>query len=212
MQNIILLGPPGSGKGTQATKLSEKLNLKKISTGDIIRDHISRGTELGLKVKSIVTSGGLVPDELIIELFECELENVQTGFVADGFPRTKRQAEQFDALIEANSFPYPIVFYLKVEQDNLIKRMAGRRTCSTCKKVFNVFFAPPKKENVCDFDGGELICRDDDKEEVVLNRFKVYESEIAPVLNFYNQKLITVDASKNLEDVFSQMFSHFNLV
>jgi adenylate kinase len=204
---IILLGPPGSGKGTQASKLCEELNLKKISTGDIIRDHIARETDLGKKVKALVSAGELVPDNLIISLFEAELDNCKSGFVADGFPRTLNQAEEFDRILSEKHCGDPVIFFLKVDSDILVKRIIGRRTCSACKRVYNVYFAPPLQEGVCDADGNALLSRDDDTEDVIKNRFKVYDNETAPVLRFYGERVITLDASQPLDDVFKKMTS-----
>lgn len=206
MKSIILLGAPGSGKGTQAQQLTQ-FGLTKISTGDLIRDEIARETSLGMEVKSLVSSGALVPDELIFRIFREALSSATTGFIADGFPRTLNQAKMFENLLTELHLPAPKVVFLDLNLDVLMKRILGRRTCSKCSKVYNIYFNPPVSENICDSDGATLMQREDDKESVIQNRFKLYQQEIEPVLGFYGNRVIKLDATEAPDKVFERISS-----
>lgn len=201
---LILLGPPGSGKGTMSRLLSEHYNVLHVSTGDLFRHHIRNNTELGKKVKGFVSSGGLVPDELTMQLLSERLnhEDAQEGFILDGFPRTINQANLLQ-----EKFPVKKVVLLKVSDKTVLQRLSSRRTCGKCGMIFNVINIPPKKEGVCDVCQGELIQRDDEKEEVIFRRLKVYKEQTLPLVNHYNQQnlLIEVDAEPTPEIIFKSI-------
>lgn len=205
MKDIVLLGPPGSGKGTQADSLVQKFGLKKISTGDLIRDHIIRNTPLGLQVKKVVDAGSLVSDELIGALFEDALRNASNGYIADGFPRTLPQAMQLTTLIEKLSLPKPKVFFLDLDLSVLVKRILGRKSCPTCGRGYNTFFSPPRIEGKCDDDETVLVQRSDDNEEVIRTRYLVFKNEIEPILNYYGEELVAINASQDPKVIFDQI-------
>lgn len=206
--NFIFLGPPGAGKGTLAEKIAEKYQIPQISTGDIFRENIKNQTELGKKVKAIMDAGGLVSDDVVCEIVEDRIkkDDCKNGFILDGFPRTIPQAEKFDALgIDVK------VVNLVVDNQLIIDRLSNRRVCKDCKAGYNVKFLKPKVEGKCDKCGGELITRDDDKIEAITHRLEVYESETAPLINFYTKlnKLSDIDGTKELEEkieIFSKLF------
>ncbi len=182
---LILFGPPGSGKGTQATLLREKLGMAHISTGDMLRERVASGDELGKAVAGIMQSGGLVPDELVNRMVEDRIEqkDAVSGFILDGYPRTVAQAQLLDCVLKARKIR-TVVVYLKVDYNVVIARLSGRRQCPTCGALYSVSANSPAVSEVCDYDGSRLIVRDDDREEVVLQRLKAYESLTAPVLGF----------------------------
>ena len=183
---LILLGPPGAGKGTQAEILSKKLDIPTISTGNILRAAIKNGTEIGLKAKSFMDAGKLVPDEVIIGIIAERLEqpDCAKGYILDGVPRTLAQAEA----IENSGIQFDAVLSIEVSNDEIISRMSGRRACTACGATYHVVAAPSKVEGVCDKCGGALVQRDDDKPETVLNRLEVYAKETAPLVDFYKQR------------------------
>jgi len=183
---LILLGPPGAGKGTQAEILSKKLDIPTISTGNILRAAIKNGTEIGLKAKSFMDAGKLVPDEVIIGIIAERLEqpDCAKGYILDGVPRTLAQAEA----IENSGIQFDAVLSIEVSNDEIISRMSGRRACTACGATYHVVVAPSKVEGVCDKCGGALVQRDDDKPETVLNRLEVYAKETAPLVDFYKQR------------------------
>lgn len=199
---LIFIGPPGAGKGTQAKIISERLNLKHISTGDLLRENLQNKTALGLKAKEYMDKGELVPDNLVIEIVK-EVIKTNKNFVMDGFPRTINQAIAFDEMLKNLSLSIDKVFYFSIGEEEVIKRISGRRVCPKCGAVYHVIYKKPKNDEMCDFDGEKLIQRDDDKEEVVRNRFKVYVTQTEPVLNYYKEKslLIEIDASLAPEKV-----------
>ena len=189
--NIILLGPPGAGKGTQAKMLVEKYGIPQISTGDILRANLKAQTELGLEAKKYMDAGKLVPDEVVIGIIENRLkeDDCQKGYMLDGFPRTVAQAEALDRMLaDSGSAGIDHVVSIEVANEELMGRLTGRRTCRQCGQGFHVIFDPPKQEGVCDKCRGELYQRDDDNEETVSNRLKVYGDQTQPLIDYYEQK------------------------
>jgi adenylate kinase len=189
---LIFLGPPGAGKGTISDLAVDKLGLPHISTGDLFRAAVKNGTPLGLKVKDIMASGGLVPDELTIELVKERLSrpDVSKGWILDGFPRTIPQAEALEKIASVDS-----VVNFEVADEIVVGRLSGRRMCKTCGKIYHVKNMPPKKEGVCDADGGPLYIRDDDKEDAIKVRLETYRKSTAPLIDWYGKKgkLLTID-------------------
>ena len=183
---LILLGPPGAGKGTQADILSKKLNIPTISTGNMLRAAIKEGTEIGLQAKSFMDAGKLVPDEVIIGIVAERLqkEDCANGYILDGVPRTLAQAEA----IEEKGIHFDAVLSIEVSNDEIIGRMSGRRACTACGATYHIVAAPTKVEGICDKCGGTLVQRDDDKPETVLNRLEVYAKETAPLVDFYKNR------------------------
>ena len=203
---IIMLGAPGAGKGTQAKMIADKYVLRHVSTGDIFRANIKNGTELGMEAKKYMDQGLLVPDELTVKILldRVSQPDCKNGYVLDGFPRTIPQAEVLDkALAElGESIDYAID--VDVPDENIVKRMSGRRACVSCGATYHVVHVPPKKEGICDRCGSELILRDDDKPETVKNRLDVYHKQTQPLIDFYTKKgvLKTVDGTVDMQDVF----------
>ena len=206
---IILLGAPGSGKGTQAQRLSASRGVPQVSTGDLLRGAVKAGTELGLKAKAAMDAGELVSDDIVLGMIRERLAepDAAPGFILDGFPRNIAQAEALDGVLDEIDAPLDAVVLLDVDFDVLLKRITGRRTCGQCGKVYNVYFLPPAAEGVCDACGGELVQRADDTEETVSNRLKVYESQTAPLVAFYEDrgKLKVVPATGEIDDVLAQL-------
>ena len=203
---IIMLGAPGAGKGTQAKMIADKYGVPHVSTGDIFRANIKNGTELGMEAKRYMDQGLLVPDELTVKILldRVSQPDCKNGYVLDGFPRTIPQAEVLDkALAElGESIDYAID--VDVPDENIVKRMSGRRACVSCGATYHVVHVPPKKEGICDRCGSELILRDDDKPETVKNRLDVYHKQTQPLIDFYTKKgvLKTVDGTVDMQDVF----------
>ncbi len=203
---IIMLGAPGAGKGTQAKMIADKYGVPHVSTGDIFRANIKNGTELGMEAKKYMDQGLLVPDELTVKILldRVSQPDCKNGYVLDGFPRTIPQAEVLDkALAElGESIDYAID--VDVPDENIVKRMSGRRACVSCGATYHVVHVPPKKEGICDRCGSELILRDDDKPETVKNRRDVYHKQTQPLIDFYTKKgvLKTVDGTVDMQDVF----------
>ena len=204
---IIMLGAPGAGKGTQAKMIAEKYSIPHISTGDIFRANIKEGTELGKKAKTYMDKGELVPDELVVDLVVDRLAKDDTvkGYVLDGFPRTIPQAEALDAALAKRNEKVDFAIDVNVPDENIVKRMSGRRACVGCGATYHIVNVPPKKEGICDTCGGELILRDDDKPETVLNRLSVYHEQTQPLIDYYTKEgiLKTVDGTVPMMDVFS---------
>jgi adenylate kinase len=202
---IILLGPPGAGKGTQAVTLSENLGIPHISTGDILRANVKEGTELGSKAKAYMDAGDLVPDDVILGMVGDRLDedDAKAGFLFDGFPRTVPQAEALEQLLADRATPLTVVFRLAVPQDEVVRRLTGRRSCNECGRIFHVLFDPPEQEGRCDSCGGELTQRSDDTEDVVLNRLEVYRAQTEPLENFYWERglLREVEAVGEVDEV-----------
>lgn len=203
---IIMLGAPGAGKGTQAKMIAEKYNIPHISTGDIFRANIKNGTELGKKAKSYMDKGQLVPDELTLDLImdRFKEDDCKNGYVLDGFPRTIPQAEALDAALKANREKVDFAIDVDVPDENIVKRMGGRRACVNCGATYHIVYSPTKVEGKCDKCGEELIVRDDDKPETVLSRLEVYHNQTQPLIDYYNEQgiLKTVDGTVDMKDVF----------
>ena len=201
---IILLGVPGAGKGTQARLLSEKLEMPQISTGDIFRYNLKNETELGLMAKQYMDKGLLVPDEVTIQMVQARLQqdDAVRGAILDGFPRNLVQAEAFDKMVSPYGGVHSVPL-IKLEDDEAIRRVTGRRVCRTCGAVYHVEFNPPQQEGVCDIDGGELYQRDDDKLETVRERLFVYYKQTSPLIGYYfaKQLLIELDGQQSIKDV-----------
>ncbi|GAA2397254.1 adenylate kinase [Streptomyces coeruleofuscus] len=203
---IVLVGPPGAGKGTQAAFLAKNLLIPHISTGDLFRANISRQTELGKLAKSYMDAGNLVPDEVTIAMAKDRMEqpDAENGFLLDGFPRNVSQAEALDELLETESMQLDAVLDLEVPEDEVVKRIAGRRVCrNESAHVFHVTYKPPAKEGVCDVCGGELYQRDDDSEETVRKRLEVYHTQTEPIIDYYKAQglVVTISALGKVEDV-----------
>ena len=206
---IIMLGAPGAGKGTQAKRIAEKYGIPHISTGDIFRENIKSGTELGLKAKKYMDEGGLVPDEITIGMLLDRIarEDCKGGFILDGFPRTIPQAKSLTEALTAKDQKIDYAINVEVPDENITGRMAGRRACLTCGATYHVVFNPPKKEGICDNCGNALILRDDDKPETVLHRLQVYHELTQPLINYYTEAgvLVTVDGTVHPDEVFGQI-------
>jgi len=203
---LVLVGPPGAGKGTQAQFIAEHVAVPKISTGDIFRANVSGGTPLGVQAKTFMDRGDLVPDDVTIDMVRNRLQepDAQSGFLLDGFPRTVPQAQTLDDILrETADSKLDVVLELVVENDEVIRRLSGRRTCRTCNHIWHVDFDPPKQSGVCDLDGGELYQRDDDKAETSANRLEVYAESTAPLVAYYASRvvLIGIDATGPVDDV-----------
>ncbi|MCX8052648.1 MAG: adenylate kinase [Armatimonadetes bacterium] len=201
---IVLFGPPGSGKGTQASLLERKYGTAHIATGDILREAVANGTEVGLKAKSYMDRGELVPDEVVIAIAKDKLASTDSnGFVLDGFPRTIEQAEALDGVLDELGMPLEAVVNLRVDQDELIKRLSGRRVCPACGEPYHIESKISKTPGKCDQCGADLVHRDDDKPEAISNRLKVYEVQTAPVLDYYDRKglLRNVEAVGSIEEI-----------
>ncbi len=209
MLRTILLGPPGAGKGTQAVKIVDKYGIPHISTGDIFRENIKNGTELGKKAQEYMNRGELVPDDLVIEIATDRLlkDDCKNGFLLDGFPRTVYQAEKLDEFLAAHDGKVDKVLDIAVGKDELITRLTGRRVCKACGASFHVVNIPPKKEGVCDYCGGELIQRADDNLETVTNRIDVYEAQTKPLIDYYEKagNIAHIDGTTGLDNVFADI-------
>jgi adenylate kinase len=203
---VILVGPPGAGKGTQARYLSEKYHLAHISTGDILRENRKQGTELGKQAASYMDSGKLVPDELIVTMVAERLTG-DGGFVLDGFPRSEAQAQLLDGMLAKSGHPINSVILLEVSDNDLVERLSFRRSCPTCQRTYHLKSNPPKKEGMCDVDGTPLVQRPDDKEEVIRNRLKVYHDQTEPVLRHYQEKpgVVKIDGRLDIQEVQNQV-------
>ena len=204
---IIMLGAPGAGKGTQAKMIADKYGIPHVSTGDIFRANIKNRTELGRKAKSFMDKGELVPDELTVSMLLDRVgqADCQDGYVLDGFPRTIPQAQELDRALAERNEGIDFAIDVDVPDENIVKRMSGRRACLKCGATYHMEHIPPKKEGVCDSCGSELVLRDDDKAETVLKRLQVYHEQTQPLIEFYTRKgiLKTVDGTKDMKDVFA---------
>ncbi|MCM3399648.1 adenylate kinase [Oceanobacillus profundus] len=207
--NLILMGLPGAGKGTQAEKIKEKYNIPHISTGDMFRLAIKEGTDLGLKAKGFMDQGELVPDEVTIGIVKERLSKAdcENGFLLDGFPRTIAQAEALQELLTELNRKINYVLHVDVPEEKLVERLTGRRICPTCGTTYHVVYNPPKVEGVCDKDGSTLIQREDDQPETVKKRLSVNIKQTKPLLDFYQDKgyLVTVDGDRDIDEVFQDI-------
>ena len=206
---VVMLGAPGAGKGTQAKLIAGKYNVPHISTGDIFRANIKNGTELGKEAKKYMDQGLLVPDELVVNLVVDRLlqEDCVNGYVLDGFPRTIPQAEVLDKALNEINDKIDYAINVDVPDENIIRRMSGRRACLTCGATYHIEHIPPKTEGICDACGKELVLRDDDKPETVKNRLEIYHEQTQPLIDFYTEKgvLKTVDGTIPMNEVFESI-------
>lgn len=206
---IVLLGPPGAGKGTQAVRLVEKYNIPHISTGDIFRKNLKEKTKLGLKAKEYMDKGLLVPDELVVDIVKSRLmeDDCKEGFLLDGFPRTVEQADALEAELNKLGLKLDGVINIEVKDEILIDRLTGRLVCRKCGATYHSKFNKPKQEDVCDVCGGELYTRDDDKVETVKNRLDVYKNQTQPLIDYYTKKgmLKTIDGEADTDTVFAKI-------
>lgn len=206
VQNVmILIGPPGSGKGTQAVRASKELRIPHISTGDLFRENLKNNTDLGKKVRAFIDAGKLVPDELVLEMLfqRISREDCVKGYFLDGFPRTIPQAEALDSFL--NGKANVLVLNLKCSDESVIKRISGRLTCKNCGHIYNKYFSPPKTEGQCDICGSPLIQRPDDHENVVEERLRVYKNQTEPLIEFYKNEKVLVDIQgENSPDIVYQ--------
>ena len=204
---IIMLGAPGAGKGTQAKMIAEKYAIPHVSTGDIFRANIKNGTELGMEAKKYMDQGQLVPDELTVKILldRVAQDDCKNGYVLDGFPRTIPQAKVLDDALNKLNEKIDFAINVDVPDENIVRRMSGRRACVGCGGTYHIEHVPPKKEGICDTCNSELILRDDDKPETVLNRLKVYHDQTQPLIDFYTAKgvLKEVDGTVDMKDVFN---------
>ena len=204
---IIMLGAPGAGKGTQAKMIAAKYNIPHISTGDIFRANIKNGTELGAKAKEYMDKGLLVPDELVVDLVIDRFKepDCKNGYVLDGFPRTIPQAEALDKALTAIGESVDYAINVEVPDENIVRRMGGRRACVGCGATYHIVYSPTKVEGKCDTCGGDLIIRDDDKPETVQNRLAVYHEQTQPLIDYYTNKgiIAEVDGTQDMNDVFA---------
>lgn len=202
---VIFLGPPGAGKGTQAKRLAQRYGVPHLSTGDMFRDHVGRGTKLGRLAKPIMERGELISDEIVLGMVEERVSrpDCANGFVFDGFPRTLAQAEKLDLILDRLHFGRPLVIHFLVDQDALLRRLTGRRTCSVGGEIYNVYEHPPKVEGRCDNDGGELVQRPDDRPEVIRERLAAYERQTKPLVDYYRRRgaLVEVNGAADMETV-----------
>ena len=202
---VIFLGPPGSGKGTQAQVLATKFGVPHLSTGDMLREHIAKETPLGLKAKPLMERGELVPDSLVLRMVSDRIErpDCSNGFVFDGFPRTVTQGKYLGELLRRQGFQQPFVIHMVIGNALLIRRITGRRTCKVGGEIYNIYDRPPKVAGICDNDGGELIQRPDDREEVITQRLHAYHKMTAPLVSYYRALgfLHEIDASKRVPEV-----------
>src|ERR1051325_1883602 len=203
---IVFLGAPGSGKGTQARRLMEEYASPQISTGDLLRAAVAADTELGRKAKEAMDAGKLVADDIVVGMIRERLRQKDTkfGFILDGFPRSISQAQTLDKMLEAEKKALHKAILIDVKFENLLKRITGRRACASCGHLYNVYFSPPRKEGVCDHDGGELMQRPDDNEEVISKRLKVYQDQTAPLIDYYKKqdKFASVNGEGSMDEIF----------
>lgn len=208
---IVLLGPPGAGKGTQAAKIITTYNVPHISTGDIFRKNLKEGTPLGAKAKEFMDRGLLVPDELVVDLVNDRLtaDDCKNGFMLDGFPRTVFQGEALESELSKNQIALTAVVNINVNSDLLLKRLTGRRICKSCGATYHIYLNKPKTEGVCDQCGGELYQREDDTEATVKKRLEVYEEQTQPLIDYYSKKglLVNIDGEGEMDKVFNDIIT-----
>ncbi|MEM0344016.1 MAG: adenylate kinase [Thermoplasmata archaeon] len=201
---LVIFGPPSAGKGTQAQKLSKRYGIPHVATGDLLREHVAKKTPIGVKVKEILDAGKLGPDDLIVQMIKERVSqpDCRNGYLLDGFPRTMNQARELEKMTDID-----LVLNIVVDPEVLVERAVGRRICPRCAAVYHVRFNPPKNDGICDKCGTPLIQRDDDKEETIRRRLKVYQEQTAPLIEHYRSKgkLVDIDGSKGIEGVFEQL-------
>lgn len=206
---IVLLGAPGSGKGTQAKKLMADRNIPQVSTGDMLREAVAAGTRFGLKAKPVIEAGNFVPDEVVLGIISerLALPDAQEGFILDGFPRTTQQALDLDELLDQMGTPLDTAVLLDIDFDILMKRLTGRRTCSLTGKLLNVYLSPQAELDECTNAGGKLIQREDDNEETIANRLRIYGERTEPLIDFYRKrgKLTTIDAEGAIDEIYDRL-------
>jgi len=214
---VILLGSPGAGKGTQAKQIVEHYRIPQISTGDLLRENVQRGTPLGVAAKDVMARGELVPDDLVYDMVAQRLRQAdcERGFILDGFPRNPAQAGWLDAFLEHEFFDntqrgtcLPIVIRINVDYNKLLRRITGRRSCPVCGRIYNVYSQPPRVADRCDVDGSTLVTREDDREEIIRERLVAYEQQTKPVAEYYERKgrLVSVDGDLPVDQVTEQIF------
>ncbi len=207
--DVILLGPPGAGKGTQAKMMIEKWRIPQVSTGDILRAAVREGTQLGLEAKGFMDEGGLVPDSVVIGIIEERIKepDAADGFILDGFPRTIAQAEALEKILSDNDRKIEHVISIEVDDEELVTRLTGRRMCKSCGESFHMVFNQPSVENVCDACSGELYQRDDDQEDTIRQRLEVYHDQTSPLIEYYRERggLREVDGAGSISDIFDQI-------
>jgi len=211
---IVLIGAPGGGKGTQAKRLVDRFGIPQISTGDLLREAVAAGTPLGLRAKSVMEAGQLVSDDIVLDMIRDRLSrpDAQKGFILDGFPRNIPQARALDVLLNGMGKPLQIGLLIDVPFDILMQRLTGRRTCSACGAIYNAYTSPPRIDGICDNCGGNLLQRADDNEDTVVNRLRVYESQTAPLVDYYRREgiLRTVQGTGEVEDIFNAILRVLN--
>jgi len=207
MVRLVLLGPPGAGKGTQAVRIAEEFGVPHVSTGDILRQAVADKTPLGLEAKKIMEAGQLVSDGIVAGIIRERLAEAdcERGVILDGYPRTLAQAEILDGLLDESTKPPVLVANIDVDYEELVKRIAGRRSCPKCGTVFNVHFKPPREDGICDGCASELIQRADDQEETVRKRLEVYDRQTKPLLEYYSGRLSAVDGKGSPEEIFRKL-------
>lgn len=206
---LVLLGPPGAGKGTQASAIVKKYNIPHISTGDIFRENIKQGTELGKRAKEYIDKGLLVPDDIVVSIVKDRIleKDCKNGFLLDGFPRTLNQGEALDDELSQMNLKLDKVININVEKEVLIERTIGRRICKDCGATYHIKFNPPVKEGICDNCGGKLYQRDDDTQETVEKRIEVYQKQTKPLIDYYTKKglILNVDGTKKISEIFDEI-------
>ncbi len=218
---IVLLGPPGAGKGTQSKRITEHYRIPQVSTGDLLREHVKQGTPLGQQVQALIARGELVSDHLVCDIVAWRLRepDAQRGFVLDGFPRTQKQAAWLDAFLKFEFFEsgkwaawLPIVIRIQVDYNKLLLRITGRRICPICGTIYNIYSKPPLVDEICDKDGAKLVTRDDDREEVIRERLDAYERQTKPVAEYYQQlgRLATIDGDQPVDDVTARILKEID--
>ena len=202
LTRVALLGPPGAGKGTQAKRMAERTGLVHLSTGDILRDEVARETDLGRTASSFMERGELVPDGLIVDMIRGRIESADPGFILDGFPRTVEQAEALAGITSLD-----VVVNIGLGREEVVRRLTARRVCQGCGKIYNLLYAPPEDESTCPSCGGVLLQRDDDKRDVIENRYDVYERSTAPLIDYYRDcgLLRDVDGTRSSDEVLSEI-------
>ena len=204
LSRVVLLGPPGAGKGTQAKRLTQDTGLVHLSSGDILRDEVSRATELGRTANSYMERGELVPDELIIDMIRGRIKSTGTGFLLDGFPRTVKQGEALGEIT-----PLDVVINIGLAREEVVRRLTARRVCEECGVIYNLLYDPPEDESTCPACGGRLVQRDDDKQAVIENRYDVYERSTAPLIDYYRNRglLRDVDGTRSSDAISSEIMA-----